>query len=74
MVIYFKLIMWNSILEKIILPLGDLINNSSFTRDLKYWRNVDKMSEEELKFTQRKKLEKILKHAVNNSEFYKKMN
>lgn len=61
----------NTILENIILPLGDTINRSSFIKELKYWRNVDTLSENKLRELQESNLRKIIEHAVKTVPHYK---
>ena len=63
--------MYNSILEKIILPFGDLLMGSSYIQQLKYWRKVDDMSAEQLSQLQQENLSKLLQHAAENVPFYK---
>ncbi len=65
--------MYQKILENIILPLGDVFNNSSYTKQLKYWRQVDTFSEQELQSLQEKNLKKILQFAVKEISIYKEI-
>lgn len=62
---------WSKILEKIVLPIGDFLNGSSFITSLKYWRGVDQFSEMEIHALQKENLSKIIKHAVANTVHYK---
>ena len=62
---------YNKLIENIFLPIGDLINNSSYKKQLKYWREIDLSSENELYNLQIKNLKKILYHAKNNTTQYK---
>ncbi len=62
--------MYNFLLEKFILPLGDLFNGSSYIKQLRYWRKVDEFSAEELEVLQNRNLEKLLKYAVEHVPFY----
>jgi len=62
---------WSKILEKIVLPIGDVLNGSSFIRNLKYWREVDTLSEAEIHTLQKENLSKIIKHAIANTNHYK---
>lgn len=63
--------MKKSILENIILPIGDLINNSTFLKELKKWRKIDNLSEKELQELQEENLKKILSHTVKTVPYYK---
>lgn len=65
---------WNKILEHILLPIGDLVTGSSFISSLKYWRRVDALSEEEIQALQKDKLAKLLQHAVSNTKHYNSIN
>ena len=65
--------MYQKFLENILLPIGDLLNNSSYIDQLKYWRKVDTYSENELLELQHKNLKKTLINAVNSVPFYKKI-
>jgi len=65
--------MYNTILEKIIMPFGDLLNASSYIQQLNYWRNVDTFSVKDLEALQQKKLQSVLQHAVNHVPYYKEL-
>lgn len=65
--------MYQKFLENILLPIGDLLNNSSYINQLKYWRKVDTYSENELLELQHKNLKKTLINAVNSVPFYNKI-
>lgn len=62
--------MYQQFLERILLPIGDLINNSSFCKDLSFWRKVDALSYEELDKLQQNNLKKILQHTSSNVKYY----
>ena len=62
---------YNIFLEKIILPLADLFVGSSYIKALKNWRKTDQLSFEELEVLQEKKLENLLKFAVQKVPYYK---
>jgi phenylacetate-CoA ligase len=62
--------MYQQFLEHIILPIGDFINNSSFCKDLLFWRKVDTLNSEELEKLQQDNLRKILKHTSLNVRYY----
>ncbi|MGB5982655.1 MAG: hypothetical protein WBG46_10985 [Nonlabens sp.] len=57
-------------LEKLVLPLGDLLNSSDFIKMLQYWRQVDLLSERELEDLQENNLRNILIHARENLSIY----
>ena len=63
--------MYQKLLEYILLPIGDFFNNTSYIKELKYWRKVDGYSEDKLEKLQKENLKKILIHAVNNIPNYK---
>lgn len=62
---------YNRLLENIILPLADLFLGTRYISTLKSWRQIQMLSESELKKLQEHNLSKILKHAVDNIPFYK---
>ena len=62
---------YNKILEKLILPIGDLLNNSSYIKQLIYWRRVDTYSEDKLEKLQLNNLKKILLFTTKNTDKYK---
>jgi phenylacetate-CoA ligase len=64
--------MYNFLLEKIILPLGDIFNRSSYIQQLKYWRKVDSLSEKELNHLQEKNLSRLLTYAIQHVPYYRK--
>ena len=65
--------LYNSFVENLVLPLGDLALKTDFIKELKFWRNtIDKMSSAELQNMQSERMEKLLQHAVENIPFYKR--
>ena len=50
----------NFLLEKIALPIGDLILKSNFIKNLNFWRSFDSLSELELISHQEKQLKNQL--------------
>jgi phenylacetate-CoA ligase len=64
------IMMYQQFLQRILLPIGDLINNSSFCKDLSFWRKVDALSSEELAELQQNNLKKILQHTSSNVKYY----
>lgn len=62
--------MYRLLLEKIVLPLGDLLNKSSYIQQLQHWRKVDQLSETEIADLQQENLNKLLEHAVENVPYY----
>lgn len=65
--------LYNKLLENIILPTGDMVNKSSFIKELKKWRTIQHLSEQELKDLQKANLQKMLDHCTNNVTFYKNL-
>jgi phenylacetate-CoA ligase len=62
--------MYNFLLEKIILPLGDLLSGSSYIKQLRYWRKVDRFSADEIEALQQKNLDRLLNYAVKHVPYY----
>ena len=63
--------MYNFFLEKIILPIGDAFNKSSYVKQLKYWREVDGYSKNQLEELQANNLSKVITYASQNVPYYK---
>lgn len=64
---------YNILIENIILPLGDFFLKSSYIKWLQYWRNIDKLSLNEINQVQKINLKRVLKLAVDKTEFYKEI-
>jgi len=62
---------YNKILEKIILPLGELLTGSDVMPKLKEWRRAVSLSEKEIEAYSSNKLSKMLDFATRNIPFYK---
>ncbi|WP_218599339.1 hypothetical protein [Polaribacter sp. NJDZ03] len=62
---------YNKLLENIILPMGDLILNTSYIKRLRYWKRIDQLSYNEIIEEQRLSLKRILKLANEKTIFYK---
>src|SRR5690554_2541544 len=62
--------MYSKFLNKIILPLGDLIFGGGYLKALKEWNEYDQLSKKELIELQNERLEKTLKYTINNVPFY----
>ena len=60
-----------SLLNKIILPIGDMFFGGSYTRYVKEWKAYDLKSTEELGKIQENNLKNILSYASNKVPFYK---
>jgi phenylacetate-CoA ligase len=67
------MMIYNKILERIILPLGDLLLGTNFIKHLNYWRHVQRMSHDELKALQKQNLQKLLCYATSEVAFYKSL-
>ena len=63
----------NIILEKLILPIGDFFNKSSFIEKLNILRNEAKFSNSAISQLQKTKINKLIEHAVNNVPFYQNL-
>lgn len=61
---------YNFLLEKFILPTGDLFFNTATIKSLSEWRNICNYSEQELTKLQEINLKNLLQFAVDNSQFY----
>ena len=62
---------YNSLLNKIILPIGTIFFGGSYTKYLKEWKRYDSKNESELKELQEERLHTILKYAIKYVPFYK---
>ncbi|NRD18518.1 phenylacetate--CoA ligase family protein [Winogradskyella eckloniae] len=62
---------YNSFLNKIILPIGDVFFGGSYTKFLNEWAEYDKKTESELIQLQHTRLKSILEHASTHVPFYK---
>jgi phenylacetate-coenzyme A ligase PaaK-like adenylate-forming protein len=63
---------YNSILENIVLPLGDAILGTGYMSTLRKWRGIQQFSSSGLQQLQDHNLSRVLKHAASNIPFYKK--
>ncbi len=61
-------------ISNILLPLGDLVFNSSVYSELIKHRKFNKLSEHELLALQNKKLNELLIYSINNCKFYSRIN
>jgi phenylacetate-CoA ligase len=62
--------LYKSFLENVVFPAGDIVNGSSFTRELKYYRALQNADETTLLELSQKRLSAMLNHAVTNIPFY----
>lgn len=58
-------------LNKIILPFGDFVLGSTYSKNFKKWQYYDQLSSEALKKIQLQKLKNILEHTQKEVPFYK---
>lgn len=65
---------YNRMLENIILPAGDLVIGTDFMTELRKWRNISRKSREEINAIQRKSLLNQLKYCKAKIPFYSKLN
>ncbi|MES2780127.1 MAG: hypothetical protein V4651_09560 [Bacteroidota bacterium] len=65
--------LYNLFLEKCILPVVDIIRQTTFMKWLKYWRTVQHLDEPTLKNLQEQKLSTILNHAIINIPYYQNL-
>lgn len=61
---------YNTLLEQLILPLGDALTGGSFMRQLRRLRREVHLSEKELSELQHNRILRILQHATINAPFY----
>jgi hypothetical protein len=52
---------YNSLLKRLILPVGDKLFGGNYLKYISDWKQYDGLSEKELKTIQEKKLKKLLK-------------
>jgi phenylacetate-CoA ligase len=62
--------LFTSLLENLLLPLGDRVLGATFIASLKSWRKTLSGSASQLENLQRQKLKDLLNHATKNSPFY----
>jgi phenylacetate-CoA ligase len=60
----------NKILEKLLLPIADLLIGSSFISKLRELRRECLLTEDELILLQKEKLQKLLRYSINNKKYY----
>lgn len=63
--------LYRSFLENIVFPAGDILNGSSFIRELKYYRLLQTADEKTLTELSHKRIGTMLQHAVTNIPFYR---
>ncbi len=63
--------LYNKILQNVILPIGEFVIGSSMKKNIKKWDAETKLSKEKIKQLQQDKLNKLLKHAIANCDYYK---
>lgn len=62
------------LLRKILLPVGDLIFNTSFSRNLRQVRSLNNKNHQELVNIQEHRLKNLLEYATENSGYYGSLN
>ena len=65
--------LYNTLLERFILPAGDIALGTAYMKQLKDWRKIEKLSSDELQANQKNSLQKLLAHATENVPFYKNL-
>ena len=63
--------LYNRLLEKVLLPIGDLLFGTSFTKELKKWRAIQKLPEEYIFRLQERNLKELLIYATRNIPYYR---
>jgi phenylacetate-CoA ligase len=62
------------ILEKLLLPIGEILFGITYTKYIKQLRKIVKYSEQEIEDFQKLKLNQVLQNAIENSPHYKNLN
>ena len=62
---------YNQLIERTVLPAGDLVLRTEFMRELRRWRRIERMSAEEISSLQRSSLERVLRHATSSVPHYR---
>lgn len=65
--------LYNLILEKAILPAGDLLFGTSFMHQLSNWRKIQHLSAGEISAIQHRNLKAVLDHSTKNIPYYRDM-
>ncbi len=63
--------LYNSFLEWIILPVGDLIFSTAYISTLKKWRQIQYFSEDQLYELQQQKMKNLINHCLDNIPYYR---
>ncbi len=62
--------MYRTVIEKLVLPAGDIISGTKISRQLRYWRKVAKFPEDDITRLSRSNLNQILDFATKSIPFY----
>lgn len=62
--------MYRTIIEKLILPAGDIISGTEIARQLRYWRKIAKLPEDNINQLSRSNLNQMLDYATKSVPFY----
>jgi phenylacetate-CoA ligase len=65
--------MYNFLLEKFLLPMGDFFLGSSFIKELNKWRKIQWLPKEELDNLQRSNLEKLISFSLEKIPYYREL-
>jgi len=65
---------YNTFVEHLIMPAGDLLLNTRFMAELRYWRKLMHNKPQEIQDIQEERLNRILHHATQNITFYSSTN
>lgn len=63
---------YNRVLENVLLPLGDLVLGTSYVSALKECREIQWYDRAQLDLLQEEKLARVLEHAVNAAPYYRR--
>lgn len=64
---------YNAFLERLLLPLGDVVLRTEFMATLRRWRQVQHLPAPELARMQRQNLTALLEHASSNVPYYREL-
>jgi phenylacetate-CoA ligase len=63
--------LYSFFLKNIIIPVGDLVMKTSVYKNIRLIKKLNKLDKEQINEWQNKKLQKLIKHAYENTDYYK---
>ncbi|OAD46121.1 phenylacetate--CoA ligase family protein [Polaribacter atrinae] len=64
---------YNKLIESIILPIGDFFLKTTYIKRLKYWRSIDSLSLKDINKVQKKSLQRVLELANKKLKLYEQI-